>query len=121
MDRRTTAAALRRLGDEALAREPSLGTLLGRLADAVDEGRATEASGYIGAIGSRTTNEERFAWLREQGFGDDDLARVHAPIGLDIGAGTAEEIALAILAEVVAVRRHRNGRSLSADSIVAAR
>ena len=53
MDRRTTAAALRRLGDEALAREPSLGTLLGRLADAVDEGRATEASGYIGAVDPR--------------------------------------------------------------------
>ena len=78
-------------------------------------------SGYIGAIGSRTTNEERFAWLRDQGFGEGDLARVHAPIGLDIGAGTAEEIALAILAEVVAVRRHRSGRSLSAESLVATR
>lgn len=50
MDRQTTAVALRRLGDEAFAREPSLGTLLGRLADAVDEGRSTEATGYIGAI-----------------------------------------------------------------------
>ena len=48
-----TAAAIRRLGDEALAREPSLGTLLGRLADAVDDGRATEAEGYIGAIDAR--------------------------------------------------------------------
>ncbi len=80
----------------------------------------TEA-GYIGAIGSRTTNEERFVWLREQGFRDEDLARVHAPIGLDIGAATAEEIALAILAEVVAVRRHRSGRSLSAESVATAR
>jgi hypothetical protein len=53
VDRRTTAAAIRRLGDEALAREPSLGTLLGRLADAVEEGRTTEASGYIGAIDPR--------------------------------------------------------------------
>ena len=53
MDRRTTAAALRRLSDEALSREPSLGTLLGRLADAVDEGRTTEASGYIGAVDPR--------------------------------------------------------------------
>jgi len=50
LDRRATSAALRRLGDEALAREPSLGTLLGRLADAVDEGRSTEATGYIGAV-----------------------------------------------------------------------
>ena len=48
-----TAAAIRRLGDEALAREPSLGTLLGRLADAVDDGRATEAEGYIGAVDAR--------------------------------------------------------------------
>src|SRR5260221_11096345 len=50
LDRRTTSAALRRLGDEALAREPSLGTLLGRLADPVEEGRSTEATGYTGAI-----------------------------------------------------------------------
>lgn len=53
VDRRTTAAALRRLSDEALAREPSLGTLLGRLADAVEDGRTTEASGYIGAVDAR--------------------------------------------------------------------
>src|SRR5439155_21130852 len=46
-------------------------------------------AGYIGAIGSRTTNEQRFTWLREQGFGVRDIARVYAPIGLDIGAGTA--------------------------------
>ena len=53
MDRRTTAAAIRRLGAEALAKEPSLGTLLGRLAEAVEEGRTTEASGYIGAVDPR--------------------------------------------------------------------
>src|ERR687887_378807 len=52
-----TAAAIRRLGDEALAREPSLGTLLGRLADAVEDGRATEATGYIGAVDARTLAE----------------------------------------------------------------
>ena len=57
MDRRTTAAAIRRLGDEALAREPSLGTLLGRLADAVEEGRSTEATGYIGAVDARALAE----------------------------------------------------------------
>ncbi len=53
MDRTTTATALRRLGDEALVREPSVGTLLGRLADAVESGRSSEASGYIGAIDAR--------------------------------------------------------------------
>ena len=53
MDRTTTASALRRLGDEAFAREPSLGTLLGRLAEAIEEGRTAEAGGYIGAIDPR--------------------------------------------------------------------
>ena len=79
------------------------------------------AAGYVGAIGSRTTNEKRVAWLRSQGVSDRDIARVHAPIGLDIGATGVEEIALAILAEIVAVRRHRSGRSLSREPVVASR
>ena len=79
------------------------------------------SAGYVGAIGSRTTNEKRVAWLRAQGVPDRDVARVHAPIGLDIGASGVEEIALAILAEIVAVRRHRTGRSLSAESLAVAR
>ena len=78
------------------------------------------AAGYVGAIGSRRTNERRFAWLREQGFVADDIARVHAPIGLDIGARTAEETALAILAEILAVRRDRSGTSLSARALATA-
>jgi xanthine dehydrogenase accessory factor len=67
---------------------------------------------YIGALGSRKTHERRLVRLREQGFEDADLARIHTPIGLDIGARTPEEIALAILAEIVAVRRGRDGRPL---------
>src|SRR5205085_12339759 len=59
---------------------------------------------YIGAIGSRTTNEKRRARLKEQGLPDELLARIHAPIGLNIGAQTPEEIALAIMAEIVAAR-----------------
>ena len=78
-------------------------------------------AGYIGAIGSRTTTEKRFAWLREQGFSERDIARVHAPIGLDIGAGSVEEIALAVLAEIVAVRHRRGGRSLSAETLAGTR
>lgn len=70
-------------------------------------------AGYVGAIGSSRTNEKRFAWLRAQGFSNDDLARIHAPIGLDIGARTAEETALAIVAEMLAARRGRAGGSLS--------
>ncbi|HUG55665.1 MAG TPA: XdhC/CoxI family protein [Candidatus Limnocylindrales bacterium] len=69
---------------------------------------------YVGAIGSHRTNEDRLAWLRAEGFSDDELGRLRAPIGLDIGARTAEETALAILAEIVASRRGRPGTSLSA-------
>jgi hypothetical protein len=57
MERAETARAIRQLADEATTREPSLGTLLARLADAVAEGRATEASGYIGAIDPRALAE----------------------------------------------------------------
>ena len=60
--------------------------------------------GYIGAIGSRKTNQNRFDALRAEGFTDAQLARVHGPIGLDLGSRGAEETALGILAEVTAVR-----------------
>jgi len=76
--------------------------------------------GYIGAIGSRTTHGKRVARLREAGFGDADIARVHSPVGLDLGARTPEEIALAILAEVVAARRGRGGGSLAVAAPAAA-
>src|SRR4029077_16596476 len=52
--------------------------------------------GYIGAIGRRTTHGKRVARLREAGFGDEAIARIHSPVGLDLGAATPEEIALAI-------------------------
>ncbi|HLK41811.1 MAG TPA: XdhC/CoxI family protein [Thermoleophilia bacterium] len=66
--------------------------------------RAALASkaGYIGAIGSRKTNANRLEKLREEGYAAGDLARVHGPIGLDLGGRSAEETALAIMAEVVA-------------------
>jgi xanthine dehydrogenase accessory factor len=66
--------------------------------------RAALASnaGYVGAIGSRKTNANRFEKLREEGFTDAQLARVHGPIGLDLGGRSAEETALAIMAEIVA-------------------
>jgi xanthine dehydrogenase accessory factor len=61
-------------------------------------------AGYIGAIGSRKTNQNRFDALREEGFTEAELARVHGPIGLDLGSRGAEETALGILAEITAVR-----------------
>jgi xanthine dehydrogenase accessory factor len=60
--------------------------------------------GYIGAIGSRKTNENRFAELRKEGFTEEQISRVHGPVGLDLGGRGAEETALGILAEITAVR-----------------
>jgi len=68
---------------------------------------------YIGILGSRRTHERRKAELRQQGFTDADLARIRAPIGLDLGGRSPEEVALAILAEVLAVRYGRDGRALA--------
>ena len=67
---------------------------------------ATEA-GYVGAIGSRRTAADRARRLREQGVDEAALARIRAPIGLDLGGGTPEEIALSVAAEMVAVRYGR--------------
>lgn len=60
---------------------------------------------YVGALGSRKTHAARLSRLRELGHGDAALARIRGPVGLDIGAVTAPEIALSILAQIVAVRR----------------
>lgn len=62
---------------------------------------------YIGAIGSRRTHADRLATLRAEGVPDAQLARIHAPIGLDIGGRTPEETAVSICAEIIAVRTGR--------------
>jgi xanthine dehydrogenase accessory factor len=67
---------------------------------------------YIGAMGSRKTRERRKAELRALGLGEAELARLYSPIGLDIGARTPEEIAVAIAAELLAVRSGREARPL---------
>jgi xanthine dehydrogenase accessory factor len=64
-------------------------------------------AGYIGAMGAKRTNAERAERLRAAGVSDRELARIHAPIGLDIGARTPEEIAVAVAAEIVASRAAR--------------
>jgi len=66
---------------------------------------------YIGALGSRKTHERRVQRLTASGFNEADLARIHAPIGLDIGAVSPAEIAVSILAEIVASLRKERRRS----------
>ena len=66
---------------------------------------------YVGALGSTRTNEKRRQRLLEEGLHEEDLVRLHAPIGLEIGARTPEEIALAIMAQVVAARNETLKRS----------
>jgi xanthine dehydrogenase accessory factor len=70
-------------------------------------------AGYIGAMGSRRTHANRVEELRRVGISDVDLARISAPIGVDIGARTPEETAISIAAEIVALREGRRGGRLS--------
>ena len=63
------------------------------------------AAFYIGSLGSRRTHAARLKRLRELGHGEDALSRIQGPVGLNIEAVTAPEIALSIIAEIVAVRR----------------
>lgn len=73
--------------------------------------------GYLGVMGSRRTHEKRLSRLAEHGIVDvADLARLRSPIGLDIGARTPEETAVAVCAEIVADRSGRTGRPLRATS-----
>lgn len=69
--------------------------------------------GYIGAMGSRRTHDDRLARLREAGLTDAELSRLSSPIGLDLGARTPQETAVSIAAEIIARRWSGGGRPLS--------
>jgi xanthine dehydrogenase accessory factor len=69
--------------------------------------------GYLGAMGSRRTHEDRMARLREAGLTETELTRLHSPIGLDLGARTPEETAVSIAAEIIARRWGGGGRPLT--------
>ena len=70
------------------------------------------ALAYVGAMGSRTTHEDRLARLREAGLTDTELARLSSPIGLDLGARTPQETAVSIAAEIIALRWGGGGERL---------
>ncbi|GAA3657841.1 XdhC family protein [Microbacterium marinilacus] len=68
--------------------------------------------GFVGALGSRRTVAHRAALLREAGVGEDDLARLHSPLGLDLGGASPDEVAISALAEIVQSRHGASGRPL---------
>lgn len=74
-------------------------------------------AGYIGAMGSRRTHANRVVELQRSGISPSGLARISAPIGLDIGARTPEETAISIAAEIIALRETRRGGRLSENAL----
>jgi len=70
-------------------------------------------AGYIGAMGSRRTHEDRLARLRDVGLTEDELARLRSPIGLDLGAKTPEETAVSVAAELIQLRWGGSGQPLT--------
>ena len=71
---------------------------------------------YVGALGSRKTHGRRLERLKESGLGEDALAAIHAPIGLEIGARTPAEIAVATLAEIIRSKAARRAHLAEATA-----
>jgi xanthine dehydrogenase accessory factor len=83
--------------------------------------RADPPPAYIGMIGSRRRVRATYVQLVEEGFSTDLIERIHAPVGLDIGAETPEEIAVAVAAELIMVRRGGTGLPLKGVERIAER
>jgi xanthine dehydrogenase accessory factor len=80
--------------------------------DALQAILETSGYGYVGMIGSKRKVSKVYAELRKQGVSSEALGQVHAPLGIDIGADSPEEIAISVMAEVLAVLRKRSGKSM---------
>jgi xanthine dehydrogenase accessory factor len=76
------------------------------------ESALSGGAGYVGALGSARTQAERARWLAERGVSAAKIASVHGPAGLDLGANTPAEIAVSVVAEILAVRSDTSGESL---------
>lgn len=74
-------------------------------------------AGYIGEMGSRRTHANRIEELRRSGISESDIARISAPVGLDIGARTPEETAISIAAEIIGLREHCRGGRLTESTL----
>jgi xanthine dehydrogenase accessory factor len=107
------AEALERLGGIDRATSIAVLTHDPKLDDAVLQIALRSEATYVGAMGSRRAQERRRERLATLGIGDDELERLAAPIGLDLGAITPEETALSIMSEIVAARRGREGGRLA--------
>jgi xanthine dehydrogenase accessory factor len=105
--------ALRRLGGIDRATSICVLTHDPKLDDAALTIALRSQAAYVGAMGSRRAQAQRRERLLAAGLTDDDLERLAAPTGLDLGATSSEETALSILAEVVAVRHGREGGRLA--------
>jgi xanthine dehydrogenase accessory factor len=70
-------------------------------------------AGYIGAMGSRRTHQKRAQTLREEGVSEEDVDRIQAPLGLDIGGSDPEEVAIAVAGQIIAIKYGKSGGFLS--------
>ncbi len=77
----------------------------------------TRPAAYIGAMGSRRTHDDRLARLRAAGVSEAAISRLSSPIGLDLGARTPEETAVAIAAEIIALNRGGTGQPLAQSQL----